>query len=263
MLNRTTLFIFLICLAAILISCGNNTNTCIIQGTVTNLDYDTLILKKSYTDTRFADTYIPVIDGKFIFELDYDHVEAQSLVFKKQVESGMWRQYRFFPHCGKVKISISEEYNDTEIVGGKLNSSYFVFMENYKEQFKDAKPWNDSISKMWETGEYFTDTVNVLRESLNSAKTREEQMKYYRLIEGLKKAGLYASEPAQILQDIVDSIDIRIDEWKYQFIEQEQSILSYYLILSDAKEMAHNDKINVDRINMVSMELEGQPFLLT
>ena len=133
--------LFVSMITALLSSCADEENICIIEGEISNVDYDTLIIMKTYESAWSANTYIPIVDGKFHYELSYGPVQAQQLAFKQQVETGEWQSYLFFPRRGKIKISISDDYESTVIKGGKLNKAYKSFKSELTNQYKTIQPY--------------------------------------------------------------------------------------------------------------------------
>lgn len=230
-------------------------DSCFIQGSVSGLDYDTLFIQKSYESARSATIIIPVINGKFEYEFDFDQPEAYTLFFKEQLAEGAWRTYIFFPRHGNVKIAINEEYNDTEIRGGKLNKQYNKYRDELNQQYALVKPYDEELMKLQESDEYYSDTARVIMKLANESTTRKEMVKYYGLFEDLRKAKLHATPYAMDLEAIRDSISKQISEWELNFIEQDQSILAFWLLTSKAKAMSYDKRIDVDQMSALFSSL--------
>ena len=82
-------------------------NACYISGKVINRNSDTLILVKQTKDARFDGVKIPIKeDGTFEYQMNFHHLEAYQLVFKEEINRGMWRPVLFFPDNDTVRFEL-------------------------------------------------------------------------------------------------------------------------------------------------------------
>ena len=91
-MKPTKLFLAL-AVAVLLGACGNKNNKihCRIKGTVPDSTYTMMLLAPSGSDFRVADAdSIPVVDGKFAFDLYVDEVMPYDLIPLDEFEKSVW-----------------------------------------------------------------------------------------------------------------------------------------------------------------------------
>ena len=95
---KTKLFLFL-AMAMLLGACGNKNDKihCRIKGTVPDSTYTMMLLAPSGSDFRVVDAdSIPVVDGKFTFDLYVDEVMPYELVSMEEHNLGNMFLCEFF-----------------------------------------------------------------------------------------------------------------------------------------------------------------------
>ncbi|MBZ0243695.1 MAG: DUF4369 domain-containing protein, partial [Bacteroidales bacterium] len=131
-----------------------------IEGKVINTDTKSILLIKPNQDMRFDSLIeIPVDKGIFYYKSKLEHPEAVNLYLGEARNRG-GRFMPLFLENEKIDLTInSEEEFDKNIVnGGKLNSQYKKYKQNFGVKFDGrVKPLQDSISELFENNEYNSD----------------------------------------------------------------------------------------------------------
>jgi peroxiredoxin len=128
-----------VCLAAF--SACNNSGapkefTTEIRGTVIDRpDSKTLLLTRIYEDQRVSGIEIPIVDGKFGYDLITDTREEWELVFEDELTQGAMIPTHLVSEPGAVtrtRYPLDRAYEETRIQGGKLNTEYAAFQDSMK-----------------------------------------------------------------------------------------------------------------------------------
>ena len=113
---KTKLFLFL-AMAMLLGACGNKNDKihCRIKGTVPDSTYTMMLLAPSGSDFRVVDAdSIPVVDGKFTFDLYVDEVIPYELVSMEEHNRGYMFPCEFFAEEGTVNVTFYHYERDAK-----------------------------------------------------------------------------------------------------------------------------------------------------
>ena len=130
----------------------------------------------------------------------------------------------------KIDLTIhSEDEFDKNIVsGGKLNSQYKKYKQNFEAEFNDrVKPLQDSISALFEKNEYNSDTVKELYNELRESKSKDKNIVIYKKIDDLRKADKHLSPKAKVLEANLKPIYEEQKRFQEEYIENNPTIVSY------------------------------------
>ncbi|MCF8339186.1 MAG: AhpC/TSA family protein [Bacteroidales bacterium] len=148
-------------------------NACYISGKVINRNSDTLILVKQTKDARFDGVKIPIKeDGTFEYQMNFHHPEAYQLVFKEEINRGMWRPVLFFPDNDTVRFELysRNRFEENKITGSPLTDSLREYKNTKKNKFMpDYSYWaakKDSLSKAKEVDNNLIENVTGKLDSL-------------------------------------------------------------------------------------------------
>ncbi len=129
---KTKKLLVFICLAIMILGCAENEKKCVITGKIIGRpESDTLLLIKTFDDTRTKDVIrIPITDSSFSYELGFHHPVAYNLIFEDEHNRGSWQPITFFPTNGEVQMELykMEDFSKNRIEGGKLNMQYYEYM---------------------------------------------------------------------------------------------------------------------------------------
>ena len=190
--------------ALLLINCSKKEDVCHIHGTVVDTDTKTILLARLNQDIVHDSVIeIPVINGKFDYKLHVEKPEAYELALKESVKSGMFRFSTVFIENTDINITIHpDEDFDKNTVEGGKLNSEFF---HYKKD-KDKKFKTRS------------EAINSLSEKANTP---------------------------ELERDVLDSIGKYYKDeqkWKQQYINKNNTLVSYYLLINSII----FDKENID-----------------
>ena len=108
---------FALAVAVLLGACGNKSDKihCRIKGTVPDSTYTMMLLAPAGSDFRVVEAdSIPVVDGKFTFDLYADEVMPYALVSMEEFNNGAWYNCEFFAEEGVVNITFHHFEKDNK-----------------------------------------------------------------------------------------------------------------------------------------------------
>lgn len=233
-LGKTIFLAALFCLA--INSFVNSQTTCTLEGTVIDRDSDTLMLRKMTEDFRFVKIFIPIVDGKFEYTMELDHIEAWDLTFKDEFDTGGWRPIEFFPDKKKVIFELHPfDQPDNNIVkGGKLNNALAKFKKTQKEVFRPFyEPLEKTQDSLSSEGLYRTSEYKQLIEQVNALENGPDREKVFDQLSELKKDDKVLTPTAKVLKEEFEKISEKQKRWRYDYILNNKDIVSYSFILYD------------------------------
>jgi len=179
-----------------LIDCHCQIKKCTISGKVVGRPSSSIVLIDALDRPDRPIVEIPVRDSTFTFELDANPVKAYWLIFEDQYRSsdGL-RPIIIFPDQEKIRLILfdSKRIVQNKIYGGKLNNQFAEFISELNSKY-------NSLIKP------YYDSLEVLRHSDN----------YYKKV-----------------NQKIDSLEKERHSWCYKYYDQNQTIVSYYLLLDE------------------------------
>lgn len=236
-MKHLKLSLSIIVLAYLCITCTNREITCVLKGTISGRDSDTLYLIKATEDFRFAQIVIPISDSTFKYTLQVEQPEAYSLVFKDELDKGSWRPIYFFPQNGEInfKLFSTKDFDKNQIIGGKLNSDYENFKNLFNETFKPRfMILGDSSRALIKRNEYYSEEMSKLIDKLGSARDNETRVEIRKEIENLRNAGNDLTPKAKQISIQSEHLQKESNNWRFTYFEENPSIMTYYLLFMDA-----------------------------
>ena len=233
-----------------IIGCSSNQITCTLKGKVSGRKSDTLYLLKATEDTRFAQTMIPIKDSTFEFKLIVPQTEAYQLVFMDEAQRGAWRPIYFFPEQGEInfKLYSFNDYDKTQIDGSQLTKKLMDYRKLFEATFKPRyQPLNDSSSSLIKKNEYYSTEMDSLIKLMNKKNTPETLSKLRTKIDDLRTLGKDLSPKANAITQQTTLIRQDANKWRYEYIKENPTLVSYYFLLEDIKGIKYN-LVNIDDI---------------
>ena len=245
---KTKKLLVFICIAIMTLGCAQNEKKCVITGKIIGRpESDTLLLIKVFDDPRTKDMiHIPITDSSFSYELTFRYPVAYNLIFKDEHNRGAWRTITFFPTNGKVQMELynSEEFSKNRVEGGRLNVQYYEYMTALeKKENASMNTVDDSLDILWDSGNYFSDTMNILMEQLRSAGSQIEMNKLYKQMDKIRKAGLDLSLPASRFKKKIESERKEMIRDECIYIGQHSTIVAYYMLTDMLKKYKHENEM--------------------
>ena len=103
----------LLAVAILIAACTTNNEKihCHLEGTVADSTYTKMLLSPSCSDLRaISPDTIPVINGKFSFDIYTDQVMPYELIAMEEYNSGAWYTSEFFAEEGTVNITFYSRF---------------------------------------------------------------------------------------------------------------------------------------------------------
>ena len=245
-----TLFkiLILFCTLLITMTSSGQAITCKLTGQILRRDSKTLVLFRATEDPgRITKTFIPINNGKFEYTLNAPCIEAYCLIFQDELEIGNYRYILFFPENGSTvfKLHSKAESEQDEIIGGRLTSEYYNYFRLNRDAFlPQKKVIRDSIAELKTRDEYFSTEFKVQQEKQKIAheKTRsanstesdfEISVAQTKILQHMMDRGEYVSSKGKALNDKMDSLTVLENKRKLNYIENNPSLVSYYLLIQE------------------------------
>jgi len=236
-------------LALLLTSISCAADTCTIKGEIINRDSKVLLIRPTSIGFRsFINDpqKVLITDGKFVHTFSFKHFEAYELIFEDEMEKGSWIPIKFFPADGIVEFRLypKDEYKKNTITGGELNDQYQKYLLLNASIFDTRR---DELMKVQEqlirTDEYESAGYKEWLTKLRAVKSGEHDAKvpiYQKLEELQKTYARYTDKAKALFINPYDSLLEAELEWKYDYIRQNISFVSYYLIWTDVEMQMKN-----------------------
>lgn len=216
--------------------------TCTIKGETVTRDSKFLLLRKRSESFRsFVNnpTKISIQKGKFNYTFSFNELEAYELIFKDELDKGNWVAIPFFPTNGTVEFKLhpKDEWGKNIIKGGELNTEYETYQIDKNKIFGKRR---NELSKLqddlFEKNEFNSLEYNEVMRQLRESKTQEEKTILFQKRDELEKThARYTEKAKQLFIDPYDSLVKSELLWKYNYIKNNLSIVSYFLIWSDVE----------------------------
>ncbi|WP_159023907.1 TlpA family protein disulfide reductase [Formosa sp. L2A11] len=238
----------------VLWNCTSKTDQSLgINGTVIGGDAKSILLVKAgqYFDSDSI-IEIPVTDGKFYYKTKLDFPESVELFLGKAKNEG-GRYMPLFLNNEKIDLTIysEEEFDKNQVIGGKLNSEYKEYKENYDNRFNSRlKPLQDSKRLLYENDQYHSDKAKLLYAELRKTKSHDEKIIIYEKLGDLKEANQHLSPKAEIIESKLKPIYEEQKIFQQDYIEHNPSIVSYSFFIKDLMYNKENMDINMAKKNL-------------
>jgi thiol-disulfide isomerase/thioredoxin len=255
---RNKILTIIICFSVFLGACTQKDKKCIISGKVINRPYSTqLRLTKAFVDFRSQSAIlIPIKDSSFMFEFNFNNIEAYNLVFHDEFIQGKMHPITFFNTNGKIEMTLYPlaEAKMNIISGGKENAQFLDYQRKKNDEIdKKTKSINDSIAILIANDEYDSQLMKTLNKNLENTKKQEDINKLYTQINKLYESGEGLSPTAKKLNDQNDSIRKKIQEKEDELITENITIPNFYLLIQAIQSIEYFPKI-YDFDNLISIQ---------
>lgn len=267
MKNATLQFSFLI-LTVLQISCNRPIEKCTISGRVIGRSSSSLILINALDrpDPNQAKIHIPIKDSTFSYEFNANPKQAYWLIFEDDYSSpnGI-HPITIFPDKEKIKLVFydSKRIAQNKIYGGKLNRQFALFTEESESKFdSQMKPYNDSIQVLMKQDNYLSDESKQLNKKMENAQSQDSLIVIYKKMDALGDNAY--TKPAKEINRHLDSIYKEKYSWCYNYYDQNQTIVSYYLILRELMDYLYTNYSDLSRlknlVKSISVKFPDHPY---
>ncbi|MBL7859238.1 MAG: redoxin domain-containing protein [Cyclobacteriaceae bacterium] len=229
---------------------------CVIKGEIVSRDSKGLLVRKcseSFRSFLNKPTKVSIKKGKFDYTFQYVESEAYELIFEDELEKGSWRAITFFPTNGVIELKLhpQDEWEKNTIKGGELNAEFEEYQINNRKLFdKRRKQLMETQDDLSERDEYDSPEYKELTRQLRATKPddHEARIPIFQKREELEKThARYTEEAKELFIDPYDSL-LKVElVWRYEYIKNNPSIVSFYFIWSDV-EMKMKDNPQVTQL---------------
>ncbi|MEN9906979.1 MAG: hypothetical protein RLZZ540_120 [Bacteroidota bacterium] len=229
------------------------TVNCKLKGKISSGNSTYLMLVTEKDNPFQSGIKIPIVDGHFEYNLESPFSEKYTLILGEELENGAFRSISFFAENGEVEFNLhsAQEFDKNKILGGKLTNKMLAFEKEQKKVFDPIiKPFSEEIDMLWDSKNYFSEAVTTIQEKTKKLKQGEELDKAYRMRDELLETDKGYTSRAWFLKNKMDSIQKLKYTWEAKYIDSNQDVFSYSLLLNQVRWYKQNKK-NVD-LNVVT-----------
>jgi len=196
------------------------------------------ILYKQNEDPRIHGIDIPIVNGKFEYVLNCEHVERYELAYNDEYESGSWRPIVFFSERGVINFTLHprDRFNEDKIEGSKLTRGYWDYLNPILNKYEVVNKEFLTKSKR-----YLEDNFG---EVLNNQETLEEDIRVK--VEQLDKDGVDI-EPIiehinKMEQSLYQEVNQAINLLTLQYIKENSTIAGYSVLVTEARSLVQRNR---------------------
>ena len=212
---------------------------CTLKGVVIDRPQSShLLLYKQNEDPRIHGIEIPIIDGKFEYILNCEHVERYELAFNEEYETGSWPYVSFFSERGVINLTLypTDRFNENRVRGSKLTREYWDYLNPILNKYEAIKKEYLTKSK-----QYLEDNFG---EVLSNHETLEDDLRAK--IEQLSKDGVDIDPVIQAIKEMEQTLYREINQetklLTLQYIKEHPTIVGYNVLISEANSMVQRNK---------------------
>jgi peroxiredoxin len=228
--------LFLALSVAVLLGACTNQETgkmhCHIEGAVPDSTYTMMLLAPSGSDFRVVDAdSIPVIDGKFAFDLYVDEVMPYDLISMEEFNHGSWYTCVFFAEEGVVDITFHHSERDAKapslVSASPTNKRYLQYIAALQEMTDPLKYEADSLKKV---GKWNTPRMMKLETEFREAKDDQTKLKLAQEARVLSESGEAFTPEYHAFQAKSKMVREERDKYIEDFIRSDRTVIGLYLL---------------------------------
>ena len=207
---------------------------CRLEGTINGRDTKEIILIKANEDPRHTGTSISVIDNRFEFGLETQHLREYCLVYKEELDRGSFRPICFFPDSNVIKFTLfsNGDFNKNIIAGGILNKTKQSYEREQKAIMMDwYKPIRAQKGSLRKIGRYESNAMKDVKRKLREAKSNDEITKFRELYNNLRESEEGYTKEGWLNRNQSDSINRKMTLHQISYVTETKNIYSYSLLL--------------------------------
>lgn len=242
-----------------LTSCEEPLQKVSVKGVLVDHDAKSISLMEAHKDPRSEKIVIPITNRIFSFEIDAPKMIAYALYF----EDAPYSPIIIFPDKEEITLKLYPPQNSelNVINGGKMNDrlqDYKKFESELATKMEiETKEISDSLGALRASGNYYFPEMATLYDQLRNSKSAEENNIIYAKMDSLRETGREFTQSAALLNEKMLDASKNFISQKYDYIEENPSIASYYVLISDL--MVFDEKFqDLERIAKVNKKLSQE-----
>lgn len=188
------------------------------------------------------------------------------MIFEDEIKKGSWRAITFFPTEGVVELKLYPQDNWAKniINGGVLNAEFESYQVTNREIFDKRRNQLLKIQdELSQNDEYDTPEYQELTNQLRATKSDDHnaRVSVFQKREELEKTyARYTEKAKRLFIEPYDSLIEAELNWRYEYIKNNPSIVSFYLMWSDVEmQMKDNPRVAQLVMRVFPMYEKGYP----
>lgn len=233
-LTLKQLFLSLTLLLAEVAAVGAQTQTTVVEGTVIDRPYSTiLLLSKASEDMRVNTPFeIPIRDGRFLFSFEA-YPEAYELTFADEFQRGSFRPILFFPGTNesdtvRMVLYPMDSAAMNRVTGGTDNREFRYMNSAFTCNTPVFRAWDSLQKARYDNGTYYNADAKALLEQLEKEQDRSVKDSlftvWYAMMDARRQMSLEATATDRKMQAYADSVE----KARYEYIRNRPSLAGYY-----------------------------------
>ena len=209
----------------------NSKMHCHIEGTVADSTYTMMLLTPSCNDMRTTPPdSIPVIDGRFAYDIYTDEIMPYELVAMEQYNSGIWYTAEFFAEQGEVAITFYAGADDKIPTISSVtpsNSNYMRLQSSLDSMIAPLEQEEDSLKRI---GRWETPKMIELHAQFNAAKDDQTKKEIAQQANALYESGEAYTPEYHALQAKSDKVYEEYEKYIFDFIRNDRGIVGLHML---------------------------------
>jgi thiol-disulfide isomerase/thioredoxin len=211
---------------------------CTLKGVVIDRESKSLFLQKvsDHQSREPQRLTIPITNHSFDFAFEVNDTEAYELIFADEWEAAVYNPIVFFPTSSVVNFKLypQAQFAKDIVSGGELNKEYADYKNKLQNTFgvrqKHISTAIDSLNNLNAYRSLARDSIMTAIRGKNHADLDPGVWKRLTLMEETGEA--YTPQGNKLRKEEAQ-IDVDKEKWEYAYINQHNTIFSYYLMLKD------------------------------
>ena len=237
-MKPTKLFLFLT--VAVLLGACTNQETgkmhCHIEGTVPDSTYTMMLLAPSGSDFRVVDAdSIPVVDGKFTFDLYVDEVLPYDIISMEEHKSGSWYTCTFFVEEGEANITFHHMEKDSQAPTlaseSPTNKRYLQYLSVLEDMTSPLEREADSLINI---GRWNTPRMMELEAQFHTARDEQARLKLAQEATELRESGEAFTPEYYAFQAKSRRVREEHDKYIEDYMRNDRSVIGLNLLRHQA-----------------------------
>ncbi|MBR5849424.1 MAG: AhpC/TSA family protein [Bacteroidaceae bacterium] len=235
---KTAKLLLLIAAATLAVACTNKKEKmhCRIEGTVPDSTYTMMLLAPFGSDLRVdACDSIPVVDGKFSFDLYVDEITPYELISMEEYDEGAWFTCDFFAEEGTVNATFyhfeKENKGPTLKSESPTNKRYLQYNSVLRSMSLPLQQERDSLEKI---GRWYSPRAMELEKIFYMAQDETTKDKVREEMNALIESGKAFTPEYHAFEEKSEKMRAMRDKYIDDFINNDSSLVGLFILQRQA-----------------------------
>ena len=235
---KTAKLLLLIAAATLAVACTNKKEKmhCRIEGTVPDSTYTMMLLAPFGSDLRVdACDSIPVVDGKFAFDLYVDEITPYELISMEEHDRGVWFTCDFFAEEGTVNATFyhfEKENKGPTLKSESPTNKHFLQYDSVENSIID--PLEEEGDSLDRNGLRYSPRAMELEELFYAAKDNATKYKAQQEMNALIESGKAFTPEYHAFEEKSEKMRAMRDKYIDDFINNDSSLVGLFILQRQA-----------------------------